>query len=124
MSRFIENAAKLLDAAECGLRSGHTPSDLTVVIGAGGGIRIIAASDWPLDSLQAHHGAAMVYRITQENDAVRVEGRAGLNKCVLESPKPAKVARLLLSGGMNYEVVQPALNAIRKTEPCPAALSA
>jgi len=121
VSRFLENAAKLLDAAECGLRAGHVPSDMTILIGAGGGIHMIASSDWPLDSLQAHHGAAMAYRVSHDRDAVRVEGRSGASKCLIESPKPDQVARLLLGACSPSSYV---LNAIRNTDPTPAELSA
>lgn len=96
MSRFLENAAKLLDAAECAVQSGNAPSHMTILVGCEGGIRMIADSDWPLDSLQAHHGASMAYRVTQENEKIRLEGREGLRTCVFESPKVADAARFIL----------------------------
>lgn len=98
MSRFIENAAKLLDAAETALQAGQVPSDMTILVSSTGGIRMIADSDWPLDSLRTHHGADMAYRITEHRHSVRIEGRSGTNKCLLETPKPAQTARLLLGG--------------------------
>lgn len=82
---------------------------------------MIASSDWPLDSLQAHHGAAMAYRVSHDRDAVRVEGRSGASKCLIESPKPDQVARLLLGACSPSSYV---LNAIRNTDPTPAELSA
>ena len=97
MSRFVENAASLLDAAERAMESGHSPSDLTVLISADGAIRMIADSDWPLDSLQAHNGARMVYRVRNENAKLRVEGRAGSRTCLFETTKPGRAARLLLN---------------------------
>ena len=98
VSAFVENAANLLDAAECAVRCGDTPSHLTILLGCEGGIRMIADSDWPLESLQAHHGASMAYRVVRGPQNVRVEGRDGRRTCVFESPKPAQAARLLLSG--------------------------
>ena len=97
MSRFVENAASLLDAAERAMESGHNPSDLTVLISADGAIRMIAESDWPLDSLQAHNGARMVYRVRNENSKLRVEGRAGSRTCLFETAKPGRAAHLLLN---------------------------
>ena len=93
----MDNAVEILDAAENAVRNGQTPSDLTILITSEGGIRMFADSDWPLDSLEAHHGAKMAYRVSQNASAVRVEGRAGAAKCVLETPKPDRVARLLLN---------------------------
>jgi hypothetical protein len=58
--------------------------DLTIVVGAEGGIRMIADSDWPLDRLQSWHGAEMVYRVRRQGSAVRLEGRAGSRTCLFE----------------------------------------
>ena len=98
MSRFLDNAAKILDAAESALQSGHTPTDMTILITAEGAIRMVADSDWPLDSLQSHHGAKMAYRVSQNASVVRVEGREDSRTCLFETLKPARTARLLLHG--------------------------
>ncbi len=98
VSRFFEDAANLLDAAECAAQSGQAPSHLTIVLGAAGGIRMIADSDWPLDSLQAFHGASTVYRVSGQNDNIRVEGRDGSRTCVFETPKRPSAAALILGG--------------------------
>jgi hypothetical protein len=66
---------------------------------------MIADSDWPLDSLQAHHGASMAYRITQEREKVRVEGREGLRTCQVETPNPARAARLILGRGTGHSLL-------------------
>lgn len=98
MSRFVENAVNLLDAAESALESGNTPSNFTILITSEGAIRMIADSDWSLDSLQDHHGARMVYRVSERSARVRVEGRAGSRTCLFETAKPGRAARLLLDG--------------------------
>ncbi len=97
MSRFLDNAAQILDAAESAVQSGHTPTDMTILITAEGAIRMLADSDWPLDSLQLHHGAKMAYRVSQSASVVRVEGRAGSRTCLFETVKPERAARLLLN---------------------------
>ena len=102
MSRFLDNAAQILEAAESAVQSGHTPTDMTILITAEGGIRMVADSDWPLDSLQAHHGARMAYRVSQNASHVRVEGRAGSRTCLFETAKPERAARLLLNSSPNY----------------------
>ncbi|HLK19782.1 MAG TPA: hypothetical protein VKT81_12540 [Bryobacteraceae bacterium] len=104
MSRFVDNAVQILDAAENSLRAGNTPSEMTILISAEGGIRMVADSDWPLDSLQAHHGARMAYRVSQRASAVRVEGRAGSRTCLFETEKPERAARLLLNPSPNYNL--------------------
>jgi hypothetical protein len=102
VSRFVDNAAQILDAAENGVRSGHTPSDMTILITQEGGIRMVADSDWPLDSLQAEYGAKMAYRVSQDAAVVRVEGRAGSRTCLFETEKPERAARLLLGHTCGY----------------------
>jgi hypothetical protein len=104
VSRFVENAVNILDAAEQALESGHTPGDFTILISAEGAIRMIADSDWPLDSLQAHHGSRLAYRVSERNAKVRVEGRAGSRTCVFETERPERAARLLLSGGLAVQM--------------------
>ena len=96
MSRFAEQAQRILDAAESATACGQACSDLTVLIKHDGGIHILADSDWPLDSLAWHHGAKMAYRVSQRRGSVRVEGREGSRTCVLESASPRQVARILL----------------------------
>ena len=97
----MDNAVQIFDAAEHAVQSGHTPSDLTILI-TPDGIRMLADSDWPLDSLQAHHGANMVYRVTQSAAIVRVEGRADSRTCLFETAKPQRAARLLLNSSPSY----------------------
>jgi hypothetical protein len=79
---------------------------MTIVIGQEGGIRLIAETDWPLDSLQAHHGAQMVYRVRQQDGSLRLEGRAGTRTCLFESAKLNRAARRLLTNTSDYEVIE------------------
>jgi hypothetical protein len=104
VSRFVDNAVQIFDAAENALRSGHTPSEMTILISDEGGIQVVADCDWPLDSLQAHHGARMAYRVSQRASMVRVEGRAGSRTCLFETEKPERAARLLLNQSPNYNL--------------------
>ena len=91
MNRFAEHAQQILDAAE----SAGSCTDLTILLGCDG-IRMIAGSDWPLDSLLWHHGANSAYRVTERRGRIRVEGREGSRKCLLESGAVA-TARMLLA---------------------------
>jgi hypothetical protein len=98
VNRFVEHAQSILDAAEAAVSRGEACSAMTILIGGEGGIHMIADSDWPLDSLAVNHGARSAYRVSERDGLVRVEGREGDRRCVLESRTPAAVARLLLSG--------------------------
>ncbi len=114
VSRFLDNAAQILEAAEGAVQSGHTPTDMTILITAEGQIRMVADSDWPLDSLQLHHGAKMAYRVSQSASVVRVEGRADSRTCLFETVKPERAARLLLnssSHSWNGPLLPPAVHA-------------
>jgi hypothetical protein len=93
VSRFLENALEIFDAAECSALAGHECSEWTILIGPTGGVQLLAECDWPLESLQAHRGAQMVYRVSQRAEAVRLDGRAGSRTCLFESAKPDGAAR-------------------------------
>ena len=94
MKRFLENALELFDAAERSSASGQELSETTILISPAGGIQIVADSDWPLESLQAHRGAGMAYRISHQGKTVRLEGRAGSRTCLFETAQPDGAARL------------------------------
>jgi len=93
---LAEQARNILDAAESASRSGQVCTEMTILIGPEGHIRMVADSDWPLESLARHHGAQSAYRVSEETGRIRVEGRDGMRRCLLESSSPARVARLLL----------------------------
>ena len=91
MSRFAEQAEEIFRAAEYA----GSASDLTILLGDSG-IRLIADSDWPLDSLLWHHGAKTAYRVSEHRGKIRVEGREGETRCVIESTRSAQIAQTLL----------------------------
>ncbi len=92
MSGFFENARNIFEAAESAARSGHAPSDLTILIGSEGGIEMLADSDWPLDRLLAHRGALMAYRVGERSGTLRVEGRSAGASCLLQAANRAREA--------------------------------
>jgi hypothetical protein len=95
VSRFAQQAETILAAAE----SAGECSPMTILLGPNG-IRMIADSDWPLDSLLWHHGASTAYRVTEHRGRVRVEGREGTRRCVLESRDYRATARALLGSSL------------------------
>ena len=97
VSLFAEHMHQLLDAAQSAAARGETCSEMTILIGQDDGIRLIADSDWPLESLALDRGAKSVFRVTGGGgEPVRVEGREGSCRCVMETANPARTARLLL----------------------------
>ena len=97
MGAFLDDAASILEAAEAVAESSN-PSNVTILITPQGGIHMLSDSDWPLASLEAHHGARTAYRVSQASGHVTVEGRCGNQRCRLESEHPQAVARRLLAG--------------------------
>lgn len=96
----------LLGAAENAMQSGHSPSEMTILISEEGRIRMVADSDWTLESLQAHHGARTAYRVTSQAETVRIEGREGGRTCRFESEDTRRAVRLLLGTPVNYALLQ------------------
>ena len=67
---------------------GESCQEMTVLISREGGIQLCSDSDWPLDSLMLDRGARTGYRVSPRRGSVRVEGREGLRRCVLEATSP------------------------------------
>jgi len=84
---FAEQAQGLMDAALAALERGESCDEMkvmTVLIGQDGRIQMCADSDWPLDSLMLDRGARTGFRISPRRGSVRVEGREGSRRCMLE----------------------------------------
>ncbi len=99
MGAFLDDAAAILEAAEAAAESAN-PGNVTILISPQGGIHMLSNSDWPLASLEAHHGSRTAYRVSQTGGHVTVEGRCGNQRCRLETEHPQAVARRLLAGPM------------------------
>ena len=98
MSEFLRNAERILEAAGNMDRNGSPPGPVTILIDWAGAIRVVAASDWPLQSLQAEYGARLAYRVTEEQGRVRVEGRSVSESCLIESSSAAAARTILHQG--------------------------
>lgn len=86
MGEFLQNAESILAVASRAANSDGQVSPVAILIGWAGDVRMISGSDCPLESLQAEHGARMAYRVSERQGQVRIEGRFGACRCVLESP--------------------------------------
>lgn len=109
---FIDNGAKIFEAAQNVMNSGESPSDYTIVMGAEGGITMLADSDWPLDSLLREYGAGMAYRIKPGQGGVSVDGADGNSSCHFETMSAREKARFVLNSfPISYTLIQPQLTA-------------
>jgi hypothetical protein len=93
VDEFLANAGRLLETAKAALQAQGGSEVLAILIGRDGAIRAVNAPDWPLDSLAREHGARMAYRISRTGRKVRVEGRHGSQRCLLEAEIPAPAYR-------------------------------
>lgn len=103
----MDNAIGILDAAESAIQSGYSPTNMTILVSAEGGIRMIADSDWSLNALAAEQGAGMLYRVSRQQNKVRIEGREGPRTCLFETAQPNWAARALLSGSVGIPAITP-----------------
>ncbi len=110
--QFVRDALSVLETAESALESGEALSDLTILIGAGGGIHVLMDNHLPLDSLEALHGSRRAYRVRQHGRKVSVEGRAGNRTCSFGAAKPDGAARLLLANLPAYAITTTADSAV------------
>lgn len=102
VSLFWDNASRLLEAALKGAGSGPVTESITVLIGAEGGIHLIAGADWPLERLRAERGAQAAYRIQHNTGKIELIGEDGANRCRLEAARPPSPALELLKDQPRY----------------------
>mgnify|MGYP005849314121 CR=1 FL=1 len=96
MDTFLANAANILEAAEDAAAAHSAAEDWTILLDADGGMRLVAASDWPLDSLAREHNAQSAYRVQRRASRVTLEALQGARSLRLASTPAASAARLLL----------------------------
>ncbi|MEX2261378.1 MAG: hypothetical protein WD696_05470 [Bryobacteraceae bacterium] len=99
---FLKRAEQIFESAGAASHWGQPEADVTILLTAGGGIHMIAGSDWPLEVLRAENGATSAYRVTRNSGRVRVEGRSSLQSCLLEAEAPSRGIRSLLPARPPY----------------------
>jgi hypothetical protein len=99
---LVENARRLAEVAQS-REAGE--SVWTCMIGPEGGIEMIASADEPLDAMMLTRGARAVWRVRRERGVVRVEGRMGRVRCLIEQPlKATGEEGAVLSRSRMYEL--------------------
>ena len=102
MTDFLANAERIFETAASADGAELESGDLAILIGQDGAIHMLMGSDWPLDSLQQHHGASAAYRVSRSGAQVRVEGKSRTGSCLLQSMIPSAVAKRLLADRPRY----------------------
>jgi hypothetical protein len=104
MDRFLDNAARIFDGGQSAVQAGCSESSWTVLIAREGGIRMVADSDWPLESLALESGAEMAYRVSVNGVHVQVDGVSNGRRCALQTELPAATFRRLLPDRRQYQL--------------------
>jgi hypothetical protein len=99
---LLKNAERILETAISAEGAEIESGTLAILIGQDGAIRMMMNTDWPLESLQAHHGASAAYRVSRTGSQVRVEGKSRTSSCVLESEPAGAAARQILADRPRY----------------------
>ncbi|HEV2445232.1 MAG TPA: hypothetical protein VGS58_04900 [Candidatus Sulfopaludibacter sp.] len=87
VSAFLRQAEEILEIAAAG---NPESQNAAIVIDRQGGMRMLDASGWTLPALSAEFGAASVFKVERRGGAVRVEGMAGSERCLLQRNSPAR----------------------------------
>lgn len=83
METLARYAERILETAR------QTPgADWTLLITFTGQTQMLAANDWPLESLLAERSAAMAFRVMHRTTVIIVEGRSRADRCRLEATQP------------------------------------
>jgi len=99
---FLANAESIFETAASASGEGLESGALAILIGQDGAIRMTMGSDWPVESLQSHHGASAAYRVSRTGGKVRVEGKSRSRSCLLQSEPVALIAKRLLADRPRY----------------------
>jgi hypothetical protein len=102
VSFLVENARRLAEVAQTKQSS---EAVWTFMIGPEGGIEMVAGADEPLETAILSRGARAVWRVRRERGVVRVEGRMGKERCLIEQPlDPESADSAVLSQSRMYEL--------------------
>jgi hypothetical protein len=102
VSFLVDNARRLAEVAQ-NQDSGEPV--WTFMIGPEGGIEMVRGADEPLDTFLLSRGARAAWRVRRERGVIRVEGRMGRERCLIEQPFPGDGSpQSLLSKSRMYEI--------------------
>lgn len=123
MNAFLDNARELFEVA--GSDKGRIDCDFALFVRRDGGLHMVMdlgsapggiapGLDLPVPS-EVGDGLSSAYRVTRLRGAVRVQGRSGSHRCLLESHAAGQVEptilRMVLRDERLYSVIAPLLEA-------------
>ena len=103
VNQLLENANRILDAAESMRVAGHTGADWSILVGSQGAIHMVSGSDWPLEALRFQHGATQAYRVIHKDDEIQVECKDGQRDIRIRSQAENHLLKLLLPERRDYQ---------------------
>jgi len=78
---ILREVEDILDIATIG--TGRT-QDLLILIDRRGGIRMFDPTGWSFGGMDAEFGSKAIFKIERRDSAIRVEGRSGSERCLVE----------------------------------------
>jgi hypothetical protein len=78
---FLQYAEEILTVAAAAV---DRSDDLMILVDQQGSIRMLDPAGWSLPALQAHYGAASLYKVQRRGQTVRVEGWENEQRCLLQ----------------------------------------
>ncbi len=113
MNAFLDNARGLFEVA--GSDNGGNDCDFALFVRRDGGLHMVMdlgsvpggvapGLDLPVPA-EVGEGFTGSYRVTRLRGAVRVQGRSGAHRCLLESPAAGEIRRMVLRDDRLYSVV-------------------
>src|SRR5689334_17363135 len=88
VSPFLQNADEIFQTAR---DAGPEDCDMAILVKGDGGIHMLPACDWELESMRLHHGARAAYRVSRKDGGVRLEARSASQSCLIQSAKPERL---------------------------------
>lgn len=103
VSPFLRNAHEIFATAR---QTAAEDCRMAILIEEDGTIHMCPSSDWDLECLRQHHGAAMAYGVTRSGARVRVEARSRAESCTLQTTGSARLPGLEMGNFPQYHMIQ------------------
>ena len=113
VNTFLENAQRIFDVARTDSGAGST--DFALLVRPDGSLHMVMESPMSLDAVAIDAGARAAYRVTRSREGVRVTGRDGEQKCVLEDGRGRHAGAGLLRDQPLYLITSPLLTSATAT---------
>ena len=103
MSAFWKHAEEIFEAARHG---GAEECELSILLHRDGSIHMLTGSEWQLESLRQHHGAAAAYHVSRKAGGLRLEARSAGESCVFQTSQRAHPQPVLAPDFPRYLMIR------------------